>query len=420
MAETNPHRVLKFGGTSVGSPETLRHALAIVQEAAKGRRIVVVVSALSGVTDQLAALAQGMGRGLDAVRITTALRARHSALLAEVASGPARREAEAASRVVWAGLDRDLATIAAGGERTGCDALLATGERLAVPIFVAALRARGVNAEGIDGTEVIRTDDSWGEAIVDFPATRALVASRLENWPPGVVPIVTGFVGGTGDGRTTVLGRGGSDYTAALVGGALGADRVEIWTDVDGILSADPHLVDGAFTLEHLSYDEALTLACAGARVLHPKTIPPLAERRIPVFEGNTRRAEGVGSWVDTDSSCADTDSSCAENDCSWDEYDSSWDAAKAVASTAVNGHATIHVLPKTLAAASRLEDRVQRVLAQVDLTATPGPREARAVTVVVPTEQRARAVRAIHEALVKRTGPGPRPSRPIRLPSGL
>ena len=409
MAETNPHRVLKFGGTSVGSPETLRQALAIVQETAAAGPIAVVVSALSGVTDQLAALAHGTGRGLDAGRIVAALRARHSALLAAVASGPARREAEAASSGVWAGLDRDLAAIASGGDRTACDALLATGERLAVPIFVAALRARGLSAEGVDGTEVIRTDDTWGEANVDFPATRALVARRLRSLPSEVVAVVTGFVGGTGDGRTTVLGRGGSDYTAAVLGAALGADRVEIWSDVDGILSADPHLVNEAFTLEHLSYDEALALACGGARVLHPKTIPPLAASRILVFVGNISRPEGVGSWVGADSSWVENDSSSVEND-------SSWAVAKAVASIAINGHATIRVLPSSLAASSRLGDLLHQVLARADLAATPGPQDAHAVTVVVPTEHRARAVRAIHEALVKRAGPGPRPSRPIDL----
>jgi aspartokinase/homoserine dehydrogenase 1 len=257
------------------------------------------------------------------------------------------------------------------------------------------LRARGLCAEGVDGTEVIRTDDAWGEANVDFQATRALVEGRLRNLPPRVVPIVTGFVGGTGDGRTTVLGRGGADYTAAILGAALGADRVEIWTDVDGILSADPHLVEEALTLGHLSYDEALALACAGARVLHPKTIPPLAESRIPVFVGNTLRPEGVGSWVGTDSSCA--------------ENDSPWGAAKAVASTAINGHATIHVLPKDAVAVSRLKDRVLQVLAVADLAATPGPGQARTVTVVVSTEHRARAVRALHEALV----------RPAAVPGG-
>jgi aspartate kinase len=386
MTETTRHRVLKFGGTSVGLPETLRHALAIVQDAARERRLAVVVSALSGVTDQLAALARGVGRGLDTGRILDALRERHMALLIAVsAGGPVRRDAETALRAVWTGLDRDLATIARCGDRTAGDSLLAAGERLAVPIFVAGLRARGLRAEAVDGADLIRTDDGWGEASVDLAATGALLESRLKRRPGDVVPIVTGFVGGTPGGRTTLLGRGGSDYTAAILGAGLDADRVEIWTDVDGILSADPHVVEGAFTLEQLSYAEALALARAGAKVLHPKTIPPLAARQIPVFVGNTGRRKGAGSWVGTEGSTAAA-------------------LAKAVASTAVNGQATISVLPGTLDALPRLGNLVLKVLADADLAASRGGEEdgSGTVTVQVPTEHRGEAVRAIHSALVR------------------
>ena len=250
MTDFTRHRVLKFGGTSVGSPESLRHALGIAADAARESPVAIVVSALSGVTDQLAALAQGVGRGLDSARILAALRDRHTLLLSAVAKGPARRDGESAATAVWAGLDRDLARIASGGDRTRCDAILAAGERLAVPLFVAGLRrTRPARRRPVDGTAVIRTDDGWGEAQVDFAATAGLVDRRLASLPRDVVPVVTGFVGGTADGRTTVLGRGGSDYTAAILGAALGAVRVDIWTDVDGILSADPHLVDDAFTL---------------------------------------------------------------------------------------------------------------------------------------------------------------------------
>jgi aspartate kinase len=392
MTETTRHRVLKFGGTSVGSPEALRQALAIVGDAAEETPLAVVVSALSGVTDQLAALAQGIGRGLDAGRILGALRERHGALLGSVAGGPVRRDAEAAWSAVWTGLDRDLKAVARGGDRTACDSLLAAGERLAVPIFVAGLRARGLSAEAVDGAELIRTDEGWGEASVDATATRPLVERRLKRGGPEVVPIVTGFVGGTADGRTTVLGRGGSDYTAAILGEALGADRVEIWTDVDGILSADPHLVDDAFTLRRLSYAEALTLARAGAKVLHPKTIPPLAEGRVPVFVGNTHRPEAPGSWVGTHSSPTSA-------------------PAKAVASTARNGHATISVLPSARDGAPRLAGRVMKALAAAGLAATPDGVEGdlTAVRVIVATEHRARAVRALHSALVR--PPGRRPT---------
>jgi aspartate kinase len=400
MTDGNRHRVLKFGGTSVGSPENLRHALSIVADAARENTVTVVVSALSGVTDQLAALAQGVGRGLDARRILAALRERHAALLSTVAEGPARRDAEIAAAPVWDGLGRDLAALAGQGQRTACDSVLAAGERLAVPIFVAGLRARGLRAVGVDGASVIRTDDGWGEAQVDFGATQALAARHLASLPRDVVPIVTGFVGGTADGRTTVLGRGGSDYTAAILGAALSAFRVDIWTDVDGILSADPHLVDGAFTLARLSYDEASALATLGAKVLHPKTIPPLALSRIPIFVGNTSRRSGEGTWVAGDSSWVENDSSSVETD-------SSWVTAKAVASIAVNGHARIGVLPSSQASAPHLGSRVLQVLADADLAANPGPQaEGAAVTVVVDTDERARAVRALHAALVQRGAP--------------
>jgi bifunctional aspartokinase / homoserine dehydrogenase 1 len=387
MADPARHRVLKFGGSSVGSPAALGHALSIAVEAAKEGPLVVVVSALSGVTDQLQALARGTGRGLDSNRILGALRERHRAALAAVADGPARRDAEGTSSAVWAALTHDLAKIASGGERTACDAILAAGERLAVPIFAAGLRARGLHSEVVDGAELIRTDDEWGEANVDFAATRVLVESRLKTRPAHLVPVVTGFVGGTVDGLTTVLGRGGSDYTAGLLGAALSADRVEIWTDVDGILSADPHLVDDAHTLERLSYAEALSLAQSGAKVLHPKTIPPLAEGRIPVFVGNTQRRRGPGSWVGAEGA-------------------PSGGLAKAVASAAANGETTVSVLAGR-GDVTQLRGLVLQVLAAADLAATEAEGGAgAAVRVVVPTELRARAVQAIHAALV-RTGGG-------------
>jgi len=405
MKGATPHRVLKFGGTSVGSPESLRHALAIAADAARTSKVTVVVSALSRVTDQLAALAQGVGRGLDAGRILTALRDRHAALLAAVAKGPARRDAETMAAPVWTGLERDLAAIAGEGVRTACDSVLAAGERLSAPIFAAGLRARGLRALTVDGAALVRTNDEWGEAQVDFAATQALVERRIASGPRDLVLVVTGFVGGTADGRTTVLGRGGSDYTAAILGAALRASCVEIWTDVDGILSADPHLVDGTFTLEQLSYAEALGLALAGAKVLHPKTIPPLVESGIPVYVGNTSRREGRGTWVEGSRSWSENDSSWAENDSSSGETDSSWVGAKAVASSAINGHARIGVLPRSRASALHLEGRVLQVLADIHLAATPCPEaEGATVAVMVPTEERARAVRALHAALCQPT----------------
>jgi aspartokinase/homoserine dehydrogenase 1 len=133
---------------------------------------------------------------------------------------------------------------------------------------------------------------------VDFPATRRLVAEAIAALPLGRVPVVTGFIGGSASGATTLLGRGGSDYTAAVLGWALDAERVEIWSDVPGVMSGDPRRDAGARTLPRLSYREAMALARAGAKVLHPRTLEPLEPLAIPVFVGRTLDSRGAGTWI--------------------------------------------------------------------------------------------------------------------------
>jgi aspartokinase/homoserine dehydrogenase 1 len=176
--------------------------------------------------------------------------------------------------------------------------VLALGERLAAPIVAAGLRTRGLDAHAVDATTLVRTDASFAEALVDYPATRLLARASLGTAASGVVPVVTGFLGATEAGETTLLGRGGSDLTAAVVGWALDAERVEIWSDVDGVLTADPRLDPGARTIERLSYAQATALARAGAKVLHPRTLEPLEGAGIPVFVGNTQRPGGPGTWI--------------------------------------------------------------------------------------------------------------------------
>ena len=176
--------------------------------------------------------------------------------------------------------------------------VLALGERLSVPIVEAALRARGLEAHAVDATSLVRTDDAFAEAAVDYPATRRLARTALGSLGLGAVPVVTGFLGATEAGETTLLGRGGSDLTAAVLGWALDAERVEIWSDVDGVMTADPRLVPTAETLPRLSYAEATELARAGAKVLHPRTLEPLEGAGIPVFVGNTLRPDRPGTWI--------------------------------------------------------------------------------------------------------------------------
>jgi len=294
-------RVLKFGGTSVGTAEALRKALDIAQRAARERPLVVVVSALSGVTNALeAALAGAAASRLDVPGFAAAIASRHLALLATVARGQPARSAASAIRERTAELEERLRAVAGRGTIAPATraAFLALGERLSVPIVAAALRTCGIEAHPVDAASLLRTDEAFDEATVDPLATRRLARAALASLAPGTVPVVTGFLGATGAGETTLLGRGGSDLTAAVLGRALDAERVEIWSDVDGVMTADPRRSADARTLPRLSYAEAAAMARAGAKVLHPRTLEPLEEAGIPLFVGNTLRPEGPGTWI--------------------------------------------------------------------------------------------------------------------------
>ncbi len=294
-------RVLKFGGTSVGSPLPLRAAVAIVERALQEAPLVVVVSALSGVTDALEAALAGAATGrLDAGRFVGALRERHLALLRAFASGRAATRATTEIVARLRALEDLLGDAAAsrGASAAVRAFVLATGERLSAPIVAAALRARHLEATACDAAGLLRTDAAWSEAAVDFPATRGLVDAAIGALPAPALPVVTGFIGATEQGATTLLGRGGSDYTAAVLGWALEAERVEIWSDVPGVMSGDPRRDASARTLPRLSYGEAAALARAGAKVLHPRTLQPLEPLGIPVFVGRTLEPDGPGTWI--------------------------------------------------------------------------------------------------------------------------
>jgi aspartate kinase len=295
-------RILKFGGTSVGTAESLASACAITTASARERRTVVVVSALSGVTSALVEAVRRAVRGQTSHRaLVPELLRRHGALLEATGAGP---ESADTARTLHRRVARLAELLEEARRRRGCPSdaqaeVLGVGEGLAVPVFVAALRAGGLAAEEADAARLIRTDAGFPEAAVDFPASRRLIAAWWAHQPRGVVPVVPGFLAATSGGRATLLGRGDSDYTAAILGHSLEAERVEIWTDVDGVLSADPRLVEGARPLPRLAYVEAAALAAAGARVLHPRTVAPLAERGIPVVVKNTLRPDSPGTWVD-------------------------------------------------------------------------------------------------------------------------
>jgi aspartate kinase len=197
--------------------------------------------------------------------------------------------------------DRLCSSIAVLGELTkrGLDLVSGLGERINAPLLAAVLRARGVHAEAVDAVEIVVTDKVFGEAepIMDATAerTRARLLPLIEG---GVVPVVTGFVGATADGIPTTLGRGGSDYSAAIVGAVLDAEEIQIWTDVNGVMTADPRIVPAARSVGQLSYEEVAELAYYGAKVLHPKTVIPAIRKRIPVRVLNTFEADHPGTII--------------------------------------------------------------------------------------------------------------------------
>ena len=297
--------VAKFGGTSVADADAIHRLVAIVRGRLVARPL-VVVSAMAGVTNALLALAEQASRGhlVGALAAVEALRTRHLTAVGVVAPGRTGDELAgelSASCDELARLAEALSVFGYLTPRT-LDAIAAQGELLSAPIVTAALREGGVDAEFIDPRLVMLTDEAFGRAVPDGEAIAAAARDRLlPLLREGRLPVTGGFVGATPDGITTTLGRGGSDYSASLLGAALQADAIEIWTDVDGMLTADPRVVPHARLIERIRFDEAAELASFGAKVLHPSTITPAVRRGIPVYVYNARRPDGTGTLITAD-----------------------------------------------------------------------------------------------------------------------
>lgn len=298
-------RVLKFGGTSVGSAEAFGHVARIVARARQvDPQVIVVTSAMSGVTDILinAARSAAAGDRRPYREARDELLAKHQMVAGQLISDGVERAALGRlfeSRL--ASFERLCRSVDVLGELTprGLDVISGTGERLAAPLLAAVLRGHGVAAEWVDAAEIIVTNNNFGAADPLLEPTTLHAQSRL---PPllqgGIVPVVTGFVGATQEGISTTLGRGGSDYSAAILGAALSVDEVQIWTDVNGIMTADPRIVPEARTIPEISYQEAAELAFYGAKVLHPKTILPAVERGIALRVLNTFEPDHLGTLI--------------------------------------------------------------------------------------------------------------------------
>ncbi len=296
--------VMKFGGTSVESAEAIERVAAIVRGRLE-RRPVVVVSAMGKTTNRLLAIASAAieGRRADYIQQIHDLRDFHSR--------EARRVVPLEDR---AGLDRTLDEhfqeltelvkgLAVLGELTprSIDAISSYGERLSSYIVTQAFRHFGIPAEHLDSRRVIVTDRRHTQAGPIFPETYARLRAAIPPVAQSSVVVMGGFIGSTEDGVTTTLGRGGSDYTASIVGAGIGAEAIEIWTDVDGMLTADPTLLPGGHRVKTISFAEAAELAYFGAKVLHPATVVPAVEKNIPVLILNSRRPEVAGTRITAD-----------------------------------------------------------------------------------------------------------------------
>ena len=307
-AENKPSPlVMKFGGTSVGSPAAIDQAARIVMEQkARWEQVVVVVSAMAGVTDALLLGSRRAATGDESTyrEIAARLAEQHTAVAQALLDPGSDLHSEMLGYI-----DRYLAefttlchSVSVLGELTprALDAITSLGERLSARLLASVLVQRGVPSQPVDATEIIVTDSSFQSAAPLMEPTRQRAAQRLGALlAGGIVTVVTGFISANTEGIVTTLGRGGSDYSAAILGDCLDASQVWIWTDVDGVMTADPRLVPNAQVIPLLSYSEVGELAYFGAKVLHPRTIRPVVDRGIPLWIKNTFNPTHPGTLVE-------------------------------------------------------------------------------------------------------------------------
>lgn len=294
---------MKFGGTSMGSAERIRGAAKICCEQRRARPVAVVVSAMSGITDLLIDTLKhaevGDGEGMDGK--LNELKRRHIETCRELLPPDHQQGAMKAIADTVAGFRRIAQGMLMLGERPprSVDEGIAYGEHLSSTLMAAYLHSEGVNAEAVNCRTIVVTDAVFGSASPLMEPTRKNVRARLlPMLESGVMPVATGFNGATVDGQPTTLGRGGSDFTASILADCLDAAELWIWTDVDGIMTADPRLVPNAAVLREVTYREAAELAYNGAKVLHPRTLAPLIDKQIPVWSKNSFAPEKPGTKI--------------------------------------------------------------------------------------------------------------------------
>ena len=292
--------VMKFGGTSVQNAKMMDATLDIVERQIE-RAPVLVSSAMSKITDQLQEIAKLVGDGKEgeAEAILGAIEKRHLECAREFLGGDFLEKCTADLGGVCVELRafiKALAMLKEWSKRSN-DAILSFGERLATILLFHRARQRGISAELFDSRELVKTDENFTAAAPIEDLTSKNISTRVRP-RPGTMAIMQGFIASTTSGATTTLGRGGSDYTATIVGAALRAEEVQIWTDVTGIMTSDPRIVKSARTIDQISYREAAELAYFGAKVIHPSTIQPAVNLGIPVWVKNTFRPDDAGTRI--------------------------------------------------------------------------------------------------------------------------
>jgi len=294
--------VMKFGGTSVQDANAIARAATIVKQRLE-QRPVVVVSALAKVTDQLLTMARAAGTGdrKTALDLSRGLRERHYTTAGELLGTGLFTTFHSELETIFEALDELLRGLAAVGELTPrtTDHVAAYGEILSSKIISAAFSAKGLDAALVDSRECIVTDNTHMRALPRIEETNERLRAKVQPLvAAGTVPVMGGFIGATKAGVTTTIGRGGSDYSAAIIGAGLGAERIEIWTDVDGMLTTDPNICPDARRIKLISFDEAAELAYFGAKVLHPATVLPAIQKNIPVQVLNSRNPGCEGTRI--------------------------------------------------------------------------------------------------------------------------
>jgi aspartokinase/homoserine dehydrogenase 1 len=295
-------KILKFGGSSVANPDRIKSVIQIVMPFMGKERIAIVFSAFGGVTDMLIQLSDlALAGDLDYKLELERLEKRHLDAVRDLIGIQRQSSFLAQVKFMINELDDILHGVYLVKERTPrtLDYIMSFGERLSTYIISEAFCDRGIAAEFLDARTVVRTDNHFGHAKVDFETTNLLIRNHFEAHPD--LQIVTGFIGTSESGETTTLGRSGSDYTAAILAGALHASSLEIWTDVDGMMTADPRKVKKAFTVKEMTYQEAMELSHFGAKVIFPSTMQPAMANKIPIWIKNSFNPFFVGTKISED-----------------------------------------------------------------------------------------------------------------------